>query len=209
MTFRDRGEAGEKLAGEIAKMYGGRKCVVFAIPRGGVVLGAIVAKKLNCPLDLVITRKIGHPTNPEYAVCVVAEDGHRMCNDLEAQQLEPKWLEREIDLERAEARRRRRTYLGDRSRIDLATKTAILVDDGIATGLTFEAAIMELRHLGPKKLVAAVPVVPEDSYRKLKLKVDDFIALSVETDFRGAVGSYYDYFPQVEDEEVIRLLRPT
>lgn len=180
--------------------------VVYAVPRGGVVLGIEIAKALEAPLDLVITRKIGHPDNPEYALCVIAEDTHMMCDEADRAGVDQKWLNAEMEKERQEAIRRREVYLRGRKRPEVAGKIAIVVDDGIATGLTFLMALKEVKHLNPSKLVAAIPVSPVDMAEKIKKEVDELVALSIDPQFLGAVGAYYDVFPQVEDAEVIRLL---
>ncbi len=206
MRFKDRKEAGVLLA-EKLKEYVGKDVVVYAIPRGGVVLGVEVAKALQAPLDLVITRKIGHPASPEYAVCVVAENHHIVCNPDEKAALDPKWLAEAVERERQEAIRRRKVYLGEKVRPSVAGKTAIVVDDGVATGMTFLMALKEARHMKPAKLVAAVPVLPAQTLEKLKKEADEVIYLDAPVDFAGAVGSYYDDFPQLTDEEVIGLLR--
>ena len=110
MRFRDRTEAGKKLAEALLK-YKDADAIVYALPRGGVVVGYEIARRLGAPLDIVVTRKIGHPSNPEYAVCAVAEDGHMVCNDEERLVLDKKWLESAVERERKEAKRRRETYL--------------------------------------------------------------------------------------------------
>lgn len=189
------------------KSYAGKEVVVYAVPRGGVVLGAEIAKALQAPLDLVITRKIGHPANPEYAVCVVAENHDLLCNPVEKALLDPKWLDKAIEEERQEAIRRRKVYLGDRPRPDVGGKTAIVVDDGVATGMTFVMALREARHLKPAKLVAAIPVLPAEMVEKIRKEADEVVYLDAPEDFLGAVGSYYDQFSQVSDGEVIRLFQ--
>jgi predicted phosphoribosyltransferase len=206
VRFKDRAEAGKLLAEKLAD-YKGKEVVVYAIPRGGVVTGAEVARALCAPLDLVITRKIGHPASPEYAVCVVAENHHIVCNPAEEKALDPKWLEAAVEKERQEAIRRRKVYLGDKVRPSVEGKTAIVVDDGVATGMTFLMALKEARHLKPAKLVAAVPVLPAETLEKLRKEADEVVYLDAPGDFLGAVGSYYDEFPQLTDEEVIGLLR--
>ncbi len=206
MRFKDRTEAGVLLADKL-KDYVGKEVVIYAVPRGGVVLGVEIAKVLGAPLDLVITRKIGHPANPEYAVCVVAENHDVLCNPAEKASLDPKWLEKAIEEERQEAIRRRKVYLGERKRPEAAGKTAIVVDDGIATGMTFLMALREARHLKPAKLIAAIPVLPAEMLPKIKKEADEVVYLDAPEDFLGAVGSYYDNFPQVTDKEVIGLLK--
>lgn len=198
-------EAGKLLAEKLLQCKG-KEVVVYAVPRGGVVLGVEISRALEAPLDLVITRKIGHPHNPEYALCVTAEDMHMMCDEADRADVDQKWLEAEMEKERLEAKRRREVYLKGRQRIDPVGKIAIVVDDGIATGLTFLMALKEVKHMNPAKLVAAIPVLPVDTAEKIKKEVDELVALSIDPQFLGAVGAYYDDFPQVEDAEVIRLL---
>lgn len=206
MYFLDRGDAGKKLA-EKLKKYQGEDVVVYALPRGGVVIGVEVAKKLHAPLDLVIVRKIGHPANPEYALCAVAENAHMVCNEEELSGIDQEWLKNEVQKERQEAKRRREVYLKGRRPIPAKGKIAIIVDDGVATGLTMFTAILEIKHQGTKKVVAAVPVAPPETADQIKSKVDEFVALEIPKVFLGAVGSYYRSFPQVTDEEVIKLIK--
>ena len=205
MRFKNREEAGRLLAGKLSE-FKNQDPVVFALPRGGVVVGYEVAKHLGVPLDVIITRKIGHPSNPEYAICAVAEDGHTLCDESETVSLDKNWLSSEINKEKEEARRRRELYLGESPQTDIKGKTAIIVDDGIATGLTLRLAIEESKHRDPQKIIVAVPVAPEDAARQISKKVDEFIALDIPAFYMGAVGAYYDEFGQVEDKEVIRLL---
>ena len=143
VCFKDRIDAGKQLAEKLIQ-YKDQSPVVLALPRGGVVLGAEIAGSLDCALDLVIPRKIGHPANPEYAIAAVTESGALVVNEAEVGAVDPTWFEREKEAQIAEAKRRREVYLKGRKPIDLAGKTAILADDGIATGLTMQAAIREL-----------------------------------------------------------------
>ena len=190
-----------------SKKFRGEEVVVYALPRGGVVLGFEVARALHAPLDLVIARKIGHPSNPEYAVCAVTEDGTLLCNELERASLDPEWLKQKAEKEREEAERRRKTYLKDKKHISAAGKIAFVVDDGVATGLTLRAALRSLRAERPKKLIVAVPVAPHEVVEILRKEADEVIVLEDVRDYRGAVGAYYDDFPQTTDEEVIQLLQ--
>ncbi len=205
MRFCDRVEAGKRLA-EALKKYKGEDIVVYALPRGGVVLGYEIAKELGSPLDLVITRKIGYPGNEECAVCAVAEDGHMICDQSAEPLLDKEWLKRQVEKEMLEARRRREVYLKDREPISADGRIAIIVDDGIATGLTILLAIRELRHQNPKRIVVAVPVASVDASERIREEADELVALVVPTYFQ-AVGAYYSNFPQLEDEEVIRLMK--
>jgi len=143
--FRDRKDAGIRLANALEK-YRGQEVVVFALPRGGVVLGAEIALKLSALLDLVLAKKIGYPYNPEYAICAVAEEGEPICNQFEVDAVDPLWLQKEVERIRAELRRWRLEYLGDSEPHAVEGKVAIVVDDGIATGLTMMAAIKEMEN---------------------------------------------------------------
>ena len=206
MRFANRVEAGARLAAALAA-YRDADTVVLALPRGGVVVGAQVARALGAPLDLVIARKVGHPGNPEYALCAVTEDGEAVCNEAERARVDPDWLDSAIAREREEAARRRRRYLADRAPIPLAGKTVVLVDDGIATGLTMRAAIRQVRAQHPRRVVMAIPIIPPDTAERLSAEVDVVVALDIPSIFLGAVGAYYDDFSQVTDDEVIHLLQ--
>lgn len=206
MIFRDRKDAGIKLAKALEK-YKGEDVIIFALPRGGVPLGVEIAKKLTAPLDLIITKKIGHPMNAEYAICAIAEDGSPVCNSAEVNNVDPGWFEKEIQRVRQEIKRRREKYLGKITPHPVEGKIAIIVDDGIATGLTMIAAIDEIKRRKPKRLVVAIPVTPYDTAQKLKSMVDDLVSLDIDAHYLGAVGAYYEDFSQVEDSEVISLLK--
>lgn len=206
MRFRDRREAGQKLAQALAR-YRGREGIVYPLPRGGVVLGVEIARALGMPLDLVIPRKIGHPYNPEYAICAVTEHGAPVCNEREVAQVDPEWFRKRVEAERREARRRRELYLAGRVPLPAEGKIAIVVDDGIATGLTMRAAIQDVRSRHPARVIVAVPVAPKDTADRLMRDVDEVAALDVSDFYLGAVGAYYDDFPQLTDDEVMLLLR--
>ena len=204
--FRDREDAGNHLARELAK-YRGENAVILALPRGGVVVGARIAEVLDLPLDIVVVRKIGHPDNPEYAVCAVDEGGTLLCDEEAVRTIPKDWLEGEALREQNEALRRTRVYQAGRSKTEIEGKIAVLVDDGIATGLTVRAAIGSIKKQNPKKIIIAVPVAPHDVVMKLKKEADEVIVLLDPLDFLGAVGAHYQYFPQVSDQEVIALLK--
>jgi predicted phosphoribosyltransferase len=206
MRFKDRTDAGRRLAQALAR-FRGRDGVVYALPRGGVVLGVEIARALALPLDLVIARKIGHPLSAEYAIGAVTEGGELVTNPFEVARVNAEWFRLAVEAERAEARRRRARYLGGAASLPATGKLAILVDDGIATGLTMEAAIREARRQRPVTLVVAVPVAPPDTAARLGKEVDEFVALDVDPEYLGAVGAYYDDFPQVTDDEVVQLMR--
>ena len=205
MHFSNRTEAGRLLAGAL-ETYKGNQVIVFALPRGGVVLGAEVARRLEAPLDLIIARKIGHPHSPEYAVGAVTEDGHLVRNEQEIVSLDPEWLDGAVKREQTEAKRRRLRYLRNRPGVTAKAKVAIIVDDGIATGLTMQTAIQAVKDRHPAKIVVAVPVVPSDTAQLLREQVNELVALEIPEAYLGAVGAYYDVFEQVDDATVIKLL---
>ena len=203
--FVDRVDAGKKLAQALSP-YKGEPLVVYAVPRGGVVLGVEVARALEAPLDLIVVRKVGHPFQPEYAIGAVAEDGYLVTNPDEVSRLDTQWLERACAAELHEAQRRRRLFLQGRAPVDVKGKVAIIVDDGLATGLSMSAAIHEIRGRRPRKVVVAVPVAAADTVHRLRGEVDDLVVLSIPAWF-GAVGAFYEHFDQVSDEEVVALMK--
>jgi predicted phosphoribosyltransferase len=203
--FEDRVDAGKKLAAALSG-YRGQDVIVYALPRGGVVLGAEIARSLNAPLDLVIVRKIGHPMSPEYAIAAVAEDGHAVMDAFQVKSVDKRWFSVAARLEQKEARRRRQMYMGGRDTAVATGKVAIIVDDGLATGLTMRAAVREVRHSNPRKIVVAVPVAPSRTIEDLNAVVDELVVLQVPSDF-AAIGSFYRDFRQVTDAEVIDLMR--
>jgi len=205
--FKDRIDAGRKLADALLKYKGIKNVVVYALPRGGVVTGKEVAKKLGCPLDVLIIRKISHPFSEEYAIGAVSEKGNAVFNETEIQSIDKKWLEDEIEKKKAEAKQKKELYYKNKQPINPEGKIAIIVDDGIATGLTILGAIKEIKMQKPEKIIVAVPVAPKEIVDPIKKEVDEFIAISVPEIYLGAVGSYYDEFNQVSDQEVLTLLR--
>jgi len=203
--FTDRQEAGKRLVEKLAE-YRGRDAVVVALPRGGIPVGAEVADTLGLPLDIAVVRKVGHPQDPEYAVGVTDEKGTFLCNEAEAQAVDQNWLRREVERQRKEAERRSALYRGAGGKRTLRGKIVIVVDDGIATGLTMRGALRSIREEQPKALIVAVPVAPHDVVTELREEVDAVVVLGEAEEYLGAVGAYYDEFPQVSDEEVIELL---
>ncbi len=201
--FKDRHDAGVRLAKALVR-YDGEDAVVYALPRGGVVLGDAVAKQLELPLTLIIPRKIGHPDNLEYAVCAVTEEGELVCNEEELSALDPRWLREAAEREQREARRRRAAY--GSTRLSATGRVAIIVDDGIATGLTMRAAIRSLRRELPSEVVVAVPIAPREVAEYLREEADDVVVLDDSEPFLGAIGAYYESFPQVTDEEVVQIM---
>lgn len=208
MIFKNRKEAGQKLA-EALRGYADKKIVVYALPRGGVVVGVEVAQRLASSLDLVIPRKIGHPYDPEYALAAVTENGDVVADAAEIAAIDEDWFDKEIKEQKAEAKRRRETYLGNAASPAIEGAVAIIVDDGIATGLTMKAAIQDLRRRHPKQIVVAVPVAPQDTLAEISKLVDRVVCLfsPKEPGSFGAIGEYYGSFPQVKDNEVVDLMK--
>ena len=206
MIFKNRKDAGIKLAQALGK-YTEEDVIVLALPRGGVVLGEEIANKLHAPLDILLTKKIGHPMNSEYAICAITEDGDPICNSAEVEKVDPEWLAEEIRKVRSEIKRRRKMFLGGKALQPVEGKTVIIADDGIATGLTMIAAIDEIKKRKPKRLVIAIPVTPYDTAQRLMSMVDELVSLDIDPNYRGAVGAYYEDFTQVEDSEVISILK--
>jgi len=205
MIFPNRKEAGILLT-RVLKDYKNKDAVVYALPRGGVPVGREIAKALKIPLDLAITRKIGHPYNSEYAVCAVAEGGDLICNPLEESELDSAWLKREEKIAQKEILRRKKKYLGEREHLSPEGKIAIIVDDGVATGLTLKAALHNLKAQKPKELVVAVPTIPQNTALELENEGYNVVALLEDPQFLGAVGAYYTDFRQVSDAEVVASL---
>lgn len=207
--FVDRREAGRLLGEELAKT-GWRDPLVLALPRGGVPVGYEVARALRAPLDVLLVRKIGAPGHPEFALGAVVdgEDPQMVVNEEAALILGPssEYLEMEKRRQLAEIERRRKQYVGDRPAQPIAGRTAIVVDDGIATGSTVKVALKALRRTGAARLVVAVPVAPPGAVAWLRQEADDVICLDMPKHFR-AVSLHYVDFEQTTDEEVTRLLK--
>lgn len=186
--------------------------VVLALPRGGVPVALEVARALDAPLDLLLVRKIGVPWQPELAVAAVMDGAEPVVvveRHIQAETgVKQEYIEQRAKEELAEIERRRRTYLADRTPVPVAGRTAIVVDDGIATGTTMRAALRGLRRRNPARLVLAVPVAPPDTINELRQEVDDVVCLA-QPSFFGAIGYFYRDFHQLSDDEVITLMRQT
>ncbi|MEW6703664.1 MAG: phosphoribosyltransferase family protein [Pseudomonadota bacterium] len=208
MVFEDRADAGRQLAARLRQLQLDEP-VVLALPRGGVPVAAEVARALKAPLDLLLVRKIGAPAQPELAVAAVADGGEPALEiDEETLALSgtPRdYVHHEVPRQLREIERRRRLYLGARVPLELQGRTAVLVDDGIATGTTVRAAITALRWRKPARIVLAVPVAPAEELPRLRGEVDELVCLSAP-EFFGAVGSHYRDFAQTSDEEVMALM---
>jgi len=203
IIFKDRQDAGKKLA-LLLDNYKGTNAIVLALPRGGIIIGREVAEALNLPLDIIVTRKIGAPGNEEYAIGAIDIHGNGVWNENERAYVDKRWLENKIMEEIREAERRWGTYRKGRGPLELKGKTVIIVDDGIATGLTMQAAVAYARQTNAKEVVVAVPVASTESVGVLKEVVEVYV---IETPvFFSAVGEWYEYFPQVSDQEVVSVL---
>lgn len=209
MPFKNRVEAGRKLAAALAA-YKQEKPVILALPRGGVPVAAEVAAALDAPLDLILVRKVGVPFQPELAMGAVVDGADPIIvrnDDVIAQAgITEAAFKSVCDAELAEIERRRARYLGNRERAEVAGNTAIVIDDGIATGATTRAALRATRMRNPKRLVLAVPVAPTDSLAELRQEADDMVCVEDHRMF-GAIGFYYSDFRQISDEEVIEILK--
>jgi predicted phosphoribosyltransferase len=205
MVFRDRIDAGEQLARALAA-WRGKRPIVYAIPRGAVPMGKAIADALGGELDVVLTRKLGAPGNPEFAIGAVDETGWSYVADYaEAAGATPSYIEATVAAEMATMRRRRAEYTPIRPALDPAGRIAIVVDDGLATGATMIAALHALRSRAPERLICAVPVASHEAVEKVAAYADEVVCLQTP-DFFYAVGQFYRDFRQVDDAEVIALL---
>ena len=206
ILFEDRVDAGRQLAERLAP-YAEERPVVFALPRGGVPVGAEVSRSLGAPLEVIVSRKLGAPGQPEFGIGAVTPGGVRVLNEraVRALGIEEDYLEMISARELAEAERRLKLFRGDRPYSDLERRTAILVDDGLATGVTARAALLALRRMNPRRLVLAVPVCALQTAELLRPEADDLICLLAPANLE-AVGLWYRNFEQTSDEEVVRLL---
>jgi len=207
-VFADRSEAGRQLAEALGR-FRSEQPLVLALPRGGVPVGFEVAQALAAPLDVILVRKIGAPFQPELAIGAVV-DGDQAETVLNRElveefQISEAWLEKERARQLEEIERRRRLYRSGRPKVDVRDRTAIVVDDGIATGATMEAALHATRRAGPRRLVLAVPVAPPDTIARLRPQVDAIECLLTPSHM-GAIGMFYADFRQLSDDEVIALL---
>lgn len=204
--FKDRTEAGRKLA-EALEERDIDADVVLAIPRGGLPLGRAVADAADAPLDIVVARKIGAPGNPEYAIGAVGSTGSVWRNDdaIARSGASEEYFERMRREEAENAQQKEARYRGDRDPPDLAGRTVVVVDDGVATGSTARACLKQVHDAGAERVVLAVPVGPPGSIRELEESADEVVCLHTSTSFR-AVGQYYDRFDQVQDEEAMAYL---
>jgi putative phosphoribosyl transferase len=204
--FANRQDAGWRLAERLLSLAPEHP-VIVALPRGGVPVAREIALALDAPLDILAVRKLGAPHNPEYGIGAVAEDGTRVIDPeaISVLGIEGDALESIVARETAELRRRVTLYRNGRAPIELADRTVIVVDDGVATGVTDAAALLAVRRRNPRRLILAVPVCAVESARRLREYADDVVCLHAPPLFRG-VGERYRDFSQVSDEEVMAVL---
>jgi putative phosphoribosyl transferase len=204
--FTDRAEAGRRL-GEALRKFKGKDVVVLGIPRGGVVVAYEVAKALGAPLDVVITRKIEAPGEPEFALGAVTQEGDVIMDKQAAESLgaSREYLDAQVKQKKEEVKERLQRLRGEAAYPSLEGRVVIIVDDGIATGSSVSAAVMSVRRRSPKAIVVAVPVAPEDAVETLAADGNEVVCLETPAEFM-AIGEFYSRFDQVEDGEVKRIL---
>lgn len=202
--LKDRMEAAILLS-EKLKKYANSDSVVLAVPRGGVPIGYEIAKKLQLPLDIILSKKIGHPSNEEFAVGAVSMDSTILD---EHPDVPKEYVKKEIIRLQNLLLEKYNRYRGNREPLDIKDKNVILVDDGIATGNTLLASIKMLRKQHPTKIIVAVPVLPYSMLPVFEQHTDEFVYLIASNNFRG-VGGFYEEFQQVDDQEVVEMLKAT
>lgn len=205
--FADRLEAAQ-LLGQALQEYRGPRTVVLGIPRGGVVIASVVARALGAEVDIVLARKLGAPGNPEFAIGAIAED-HKVFLDehlLSQLNVTSEYLTEEKTRQLAELKRRIRLYRQVRAKVPLKARTVIVTDDGVATGATMQAALWTVQQEAPERLIAALPLGPVDTLKRLAASTDVLLCLRAPA-FFGAIGQFYARFEQVEDEEVLAILK--
>lgn len=207
MVFRDRHDAGRRLAQALLS-YADKDTLVLALPRGGVEVGYEIARALDAPLDVIVARKIGAPNQRELGIGAIAPGGVRILDDTIIRYLgiPQEAIDTIVAEETREMERRLQLYRGNRPAGQIRGRTVILVDDGLATGVTARAAIQAIKQQEPEKLILAVPVAALDTAGSLQQDVDELVCLHTPADFR-AVGIWYDDFSQTTDEQILELLQ--
>jgi predicted phosphoribosyltransferase len=200
MIFKDRHEAGQQLARELSKYKNKKDVIVLGIPRGGVEVAFNIAKTLKVPLSIVVTKKIGHPFESEFAIGAVSPGGHYSINKQYQAEAGEGYIKNTIKELTKEINRRYKEYTNEKLP-KLKNKIVILVDDGLATGFTMLSAVEYAQSQNPKKIIVAIPVAAQDSFEKVKAAANEVVCLQVPV-FFAAVGGFYQNFMQLEDEEV-------
>ncbi|MEJ2242853.1 MAG: phosphoribosyltransferase [Candidatus Bathyarchaeota archaeon] len=206
ILFENRKDAGEKLAAKLEK-FRNKKIMVLAIPRGGVIIGYEIAKKLHAPLDIIVPRKLRAPNQPEYAIGAITEDGNVILNEhaVNSLRISDEYIKLESQRQKMEIDRRLRIYKGNQKIPDLTGYNIIVVDDGIATGATMKAALISVKKRTAKSVILAIPVASSSALRMLKDAADETICLYTPESFY-AIGQFYNSFEQNSDQEVKELL---
>ncbi|SBT53197.1 phosphoribosyltransferase [Micromonospora narathiwatensis] len=207
-TYRDRAEAGRMLADRLTDLAGRPEVVVLGLVRGGVLVAQVIAERLGVPMDVLVVRKLGVPWAPEVAYGALGPGGVQVLNEMVAGRLSEADRAEVRQREQAELDRRESRYRAGRPPLDLTGKTAVIVDDGLATGATARAAVQVARHLGAARVVVAVPVGSREAYEMLVAESDQVVCPDTPPDF-AAVGAYYDDFHEVSDDEVTAALTTT
>lgn len=207
MAFKNREEAGRLLVERLIQYRDNPTAIILALPRGGVAVGYQLSLGLHLPLDVFITRKLGSPDNPEYALGAVGETGtiHLNTDAITAYNLASKDIEALIEAQHYEITRRQYCYRQGRQLPALTDRTVILVDDGIATGSTFFASVQSIKHLKPHHLIGAIPVGPVETIQEVRMQVDELVVLATPEPF-DAVGNHYIDFTQISDHDVVKYL---
>lgn len=205
--FNDRFDAAFQLVPLLEKYKNNSEAIVIAIPRGGLELGYVLAKELHLPLDVVLTKKIGYPGNPEYAIGAVDIENAYLNEDFQnvTEPMFQRYVEQQITSIQNLLKERTLMYRGNKPPLDLKNKIVIVVDDGVATGSTLIATLMLIKNAKPKEIIVALPVSPAGTLEKLKEYANEVICVLVPNQFYG-VGQFYKKFDQVDDQEAIRLL---
>ncbi|MEU1761524.1 phosphoribosyltransferase [Micromonospora sp. NPDC005686] len=204
-TYRDRAEAGRELAERLTDLAGRPDVIVLGLVRGGVPVARVVADRLGAPLDVLVVRKLGVPWAPEVAYGALGPGGVQVLNEMVAGRISENDRAQVRRREQAELERREQRYRGGRPPLDLTGRTAVVVDDGLATGATARAAVQVARHLGAARVLVAVPVGSEQAYDMLATDADTVVSSRLPHDF-AAVGAYYEDFHEVSDDEVTQAL---
>ncbi|MFG2056292.1 phosphoribosyltransferase [Micromonospora sp. NPDC048930] len=207
-TYRDRADAGLRLADKLTDLAGRPDVIVLGLVRGGVEVSRVIAERLGVPMDVLVVRKLGVPYAPEVAYGALGPGGVQVLNEMVADRISEADKAGVRQREQAELERREGLYRAGRPPLDLAGRTAVIVDDGLATGATARAAVQVARHLGAARIVVAVPVGSREAYEMLAAEADQVVILEAPPDFM-AVGAYYEDFHEVSDDEVTETLKAT
>lgn len=200
--FKDRQEAGRLLAKQLQDFKNDKSAIILAVPRGGVVPAYEIARFLHLPLEIALVKKIGHPTNREFAIGATSLDEFIINEEVNVTTM---YIENEVATLRQKMLAQQQYFMGKRKPLSLKNKKVIIVDDGIATGLTLKMVVELVKKANPSEIIIAVPVSPSDSSAEFETLVDKFVCLSIPFFFR-AVGDHYENFEQVEDETVKEIL---